>query len=255
MSKKHPRFFRWFLKRTDIMKGPNDAKLDNDIEQLEFYLKGFWPLFKSIFRRKIWRFICYWGWLRFIYRIFIFCFLVSSTYYVTVHYIKPFVSPTSKVIEVKEIYRRNLKSWEEFKLVVGKRESNNNWDTIKGQYHGYFQFGDEAFKACQKTGMNINWWGKDSFLKDSDLQTVYFKALLRLNKKDLKDIINKYDMRDQSFINGTPTESGILMAAHLRGTMAVRMFFVTKGRINSVDGNGTSVKDYIEEFSGYKLDI
>ncbi len=37
--KKHPKIFRWFLKTTDIMKGPNDIKLDQEIEKFELLFK------------------------------------------------------------------------------------------------------------------------------------------------------------------------------------------------------------------------
>ena len=71
------------------------------------------------------------------------------------------------------------------------------------------------------------------------------------NKKKLKKIIDEYCGRE--FKGIYITESGVLAAAHLAGQGNVKKFF-KRGR-EFKDGFGTSMTSYLDNFSGYQLDL
>jgi soluble lytic murein transglycosylase-like protein len=75
--------------------------------------------------------------------------------------------------------------------------------------------------------------------------------LLKTNKKYLRKYIEKYD---GEVVHGVlVTESGLLAAAHLGGAGSVKKWFRT-GKVRK-DGNGVKITNYMEKFSGYKLDL
>jgi hypothetical protein len=49
------------------------------------------------------------------------------------------------------------------------------------------------------------------------------------------------------------TKSGLLAACHLGGFESVKLFLKSNGKINKHDRFGTSIKDYIKLFEGYRL--
>ena len=51
------------------------------------------------------------------------------------------------------------------------------------------------------------------------------------------------------------TESGILMGTHLVGQRKAKKFFESNGKYIPTDRNGTPITEYLEMFSGYKLEI
>jgi hypothetical protein len=75
--------------------------------------------------------------------------------------------------------------------------------------------------------------------------------LLQSNKYILRREIRKYS---GTAINGVYiTESGLLAAAHLAGPGNVKLFL--RDNINVKDGLGTSLVDYLDIFSNYKVKI
>ena len=161
-----------------------------------------------------------------------------------------------EIIEnTKYIFDPELKTYSQLIHDVGKSESNNNWISRRAgsQYVGWFQFGNIAFKECSKHGLDIHKFGLDNFLNSPTAQQLWFEVLLRSNKQYLSDIILKWNYRQIDGIDGTITESGILMGAHLVGHAACRQFFESNGTIIPKDGNGVPITKYIERFSGYTL--
>jgi len=87
------------------------------------------------------------------------------------------------------------------------------------------------------------------FLNSPSLQEAAFVALCAANKYTLKKEIQQNSGRR---IKGVKiTESGILAAAHLGGAGNVKKYLRTFGKRNTRDAYGSSIHDYMKQFSGY----
>ena len=130
-----------------------------------------------------------------------------------------------------------------FKETIAFKESQGQYKKVNSLgYMGKYQFGAETLKT-------IGIHDCDSFLNNPRLQEKAFVALLAKNKWLLQDEIDKYEGR---LINGIKiTESGILAAAHLGGAGSVKKYFRTNGKRYLRDAYGTSVRSYLENYSGY----
>ena len=136
---------------------------------------------------------------------------------------------------------------ENFMQQMAERESNNTVHaTNKFGMMGKYQFHPSTIKML---GYNIS---NKKFLSDSNLQDSIMLANMRLNNKELKFIITRYDGK---VIKGIKiTRAGILAAAHLAGSVHVTEFFNnTDDAIGPQDANGTSVRDYLKMFSRYNI--
>jgi len=67
----------------------------------------------------------------------------------------------------------------------------------------------------------------------------------------LDRIIENYEGRKFKGIH--ITRSGVLAAAHLAGAGNVRKYFADSDMNGRTDANGTSIRDYLQEFNKYKL--
>ncbi|MBC7643167.1 MAG: peptidoglycan-binding protein LysM [Flavobacterium sp.] len=131
-----------------------------------------------------------------------------------------------------------------FKEAVGFKESQGHYNKINSLgYLGKYQFGVQTLKTIGIT---------DSlkFINTPKLQEKAFVALIKRNKWELKDEIERYSGK---IIGGVKiTESGILASAHLGGTGSVKKFLKSNGRNKCSDAYGSSVKSYMKQFSGYE---
>jgi hypothetical protein len=174
-----------------------------------------------------------------------------GVYLSVIIYIEPYLDRALQ-IETREItrqiYNPDLKTATEFIEAVGFRESSGVWDTTN-QYGmlGHFQFDPNTLKAI---GINVS---KKDFLENKQLQIGCFIQLLKENKKTYQKYITQYNYQRIRGVDGVITESGILMAFHLKPADAIR-FFESGGRVGGLgDANGVKIKTYLEEFSGYEL--
>ena len=129
---------------------------------------------------------------------------------------------------------------------IGFRESGNRYDvTNTFGYMGKYQFGKATLKGL---GYNVS---KKEFLNNPDLQEEAMLSLLNHNKEKLQQYIDIYDGKT---INGIYiTESGILAAAHLGGQGSVKRYF-KNGKVFK-DGYGTRITSYMNQFSGYDINL
>jgi hypothetical protein len=136
---------------------------------------------------------------------------------------------------------------EKFLLHIGERESNNTL-TVVNRYGmmGKYQFSPATLRSV--VGDTIT---PQQFLSNAELQDSVMVRYLRDNNKRLGDLISQYD--GTIFKGVRVTRSGILAAAHLAGPNGVRHYFVTSDPYGRRDGNGTSVRDYLETFNMYNL--
>jgi hypothetical protein len=130
-----------------------------------------------------------------------------------------------------------------YKEALAFKESQGQYKKVNSLgYLGKYQFGVETLKT-------IGIYNSEAFLMNPRLQEKAFVALLAKNKWLLQDEIAKYD---GNIVNGVLiTESGILAAAHLGGAGSVKKYFRSNGKRFLKDAFGTSVRSYLEDFSGY----
>lgn len=135
------------------------------------------------------------------------------------------------------------KTYMGFKQALGVRESYGLYKIVNSfGYMGKYQFGKVALKSIGITDTK-------TFLDDPLLQEKAFDALVAKNKWILRNEIRKFEGKR---INGiTITESGIIAAAHLGGAGSVKKFLNSGGQQGFSDGYGTSIRSYLEAFSGY----
>ncbi len=131
-----------------------------------------------------------------------------------------------------------------FKEAVGFKESQGKYNKINTLgYMGKYQFGKETLRTI---GINDSL----KFISNPKLQEEAFVTLIKRNKWELKNEIEKYSGK---IISGVKiTESGILAAAHLGGPGSVKKFLKSNGKKKCSDAYGSSVKSYMKQFSGYE---
>ena len=134
-----------------------------------------------------------------------------------------------------------------FKEALAFKESQGNYFTINSYgYLGKYQFGVPTLEL-------VGVYNGIKFLNDPILQEKVFNVNISRNKwilrRDIKKFVGKH-------IKGTEiTESGILAAAHLAGPGNVQAYLRSNGRIDVMDGYGTSIASYIKKFSGYDVSV
>ena len=135
----------------------------------------------------------------------------------------------------------------DFLRAIARKESSNNYTIVnKWGYMGKYQFGRTTLDALGYSHIT-----NKEFLSTPSIQEEAMMKLLQSNKYILRREIRKYS---GTAINGVYiTESGLLAAAHLAGPGNVKLFL--RDNINVKDGLGTSLVDYLDIFSNYKIKI
>jgi hypothetical protein len=159
-----------------------------------------------------------------------------------------------KTIEIDEVIPSVIerKTLDRFLKDLAMRESSGKWDTINNLgYIGLYQFGDIALKDVGiDDKVTTTKFKENPNIFPPEMQTRAMIDLLKNNKHYTRRV---YDKIGETYNGVEVTESGILAASHLVGAKSVRKYLKSKGKINEKDGNGISVKDYMEKFSGYDL--
>jgi hypothetical protein len=144
------------------------------------------------------------------------------------------------------IVRSQPTELEKFLSHMADRESDNTVHIVnRFGMMGKYQFDPSTIKML---GFRVT---KKEFLTNSELQDSVMVANMRLNNQELNSIIKRYDGK---VVKGIKiTRSGILAAAHLAGPQNVMNFFQNTDWKGRTDANGTSIREYMTTFSGYKL--
>jgi hypothetical protein len=134
-----------------------------------------------------------------------------------------------------------------FQQLLAFKESQGKYNKVNTHgYLGKYQFGLETLKILGIRNTLL-------FLKNSSLQEKAFLANLARNKWELRDEIANYSGK---IIKNIPiTESGILAAAHLGGAGSVKRFLKTNGNRECKDSYGTSIPEYMHNFSGFDTSL
>jgi serralysin len=166
-------------------------------------------------------------------------------------------------------YWMSAGTYSDWLTALGRNESGNNYAfTSSLGYLGRFQFGEEALKAIgfysgdDGTGAIdfIGSWtskaasygvfDKMTFLQSPAAQDAAAHDWFAKIEDDLNSLgLGKYQGQT---IGGTPiTASGMIAGAHLVGVWALKSFLDSAGGIDTRDGYGTPVSEYIHRFGGY----
>jgi hypothetical protein len=126
-------------------------------------------------------------------------------------------------------------------------------ETPGGGYHtvnkygmmGRYQFSPEAIKAV---GIEVT---EQQFLRNKELQDTAMVRLMELNEQELSGYIERYDGRTVKGVK--VTRASILAGAHFAGANGVKQFLTNDNQAGTIDGFGTSLRQYMSYFSNFHL--
>lgn len=136
---------------------------------------------------------------------------------------------------------------ERFMSHMAQRESNNNHRVVNPYgMMGRYQFSPRTVRTL---GFEVS---KEEFLSNPRLQDSVMVTYMRANARDLTIVINQYEGRTYKGVK--ITRAGVIAAAHLVGSGEVRRFFSDPtDMVGRKDANGTSLRNYLEEFNKYNI--
>ena len=160
------------------------------------------------------------------------------------------------------------KNLEAFYSDLGARESGGNYNIInKWGYVGKYQMGEAALVDAGYYKKNNKIYNNDWSGTFTGKDGVYSLNDFRTNKQAQENAQKIYKTKQWGYlkasgadkylgqkINNIPiTQSGLLAAAHLKGTASVMKYLKSGGKENPKDGLGTGVEEYLKRFSGYDV--
>lgn len=137
----------------------------------------------------------------------------------------------------------------EFIEAIGLLESDNTYNVVN-RYGmlGKYQF---APSTIEYLGYDVT---DEEFLNNPDLQDEVMMTYLRGNYVELYDYIMEYD--GKMFKGIDMNTASILAGAHFAGATGLKRFLENASdSIGVVDGNGTSLRYYMNRFSQYTIDL
>ena len=160
-------------------------------------------------------------------------------------------------------------TYSDFLSALGQNESGNNYAfTSSLGYLGRFQFGEEAlqtigFYAGDGNPGAIDFSGgwtsfansfgvydKASFLATAAAQDAAGQAWFAKIYQDVQGLgLDKYIGQTVGGVAVSP--SGLVAGAHLVGVWALKSYLETGGAVNTPDGYGTLVSQYVQKFGGF----
>jgi hypothetical protein len=156
------------------------------------------------------------------------------------------VGTQKKVYIPNGVVRSEPTELEKFLNHMAHRESDNTQHVVnKFGMMGKYQFDPNTIRVL---GYRVT---RSQFLLNDELQDSVMVTYMRSNNRLLDQLIERYEGR--KFKGILITRSGVLAAAHLAGAGNVRKYFADGDMNGRTDANGTSIRDYLEEFNKYKL--
>ena len=184
-------------------------------------------------------------------------FLSVLFFLVSVTCIAPVIDFRLKLSDFRKISEETGGKYHEFEFLrfindLGYSESRNNWLSVNSiGCFGEWQFAESTLRYLGFRKITLRKFRKDPFIFPRELQIGALKALIRVNRLYLTD----YEHYIGHSIKGIViTRSGMIAAAHLGGAGSLMKFLDSGGRINKRDLYGTSISDYLRNFSSYDLD-
>lgn len=153
---------------------------------------------------------------------------------------------TAQRFEVEELPKSKPTPVEQFMRKVAKIESNGNYKVVnKYGMMGKYQFSPSTVNML---GFRVS---QQEFLRDPVLQDTVMYKYMMINYKNLKDLIDRYDGTTRHGIK--ITRAGILAGAHFAGSGNVRLYLLSSAPDDISDGNGTTIRHYMSQFSEFSL--
>lgn len=131
---------------------------------------------------------------------------------------------------------------------IGRIESGNNYRAVN-QFGmlGKYQFN---LNTVRLLGYKVS---ADQFLHNHELQDSVMYTYMVANYRELEPLIARYDGK---IVHGIRvTRAGILAAAHFAGSGGARLYLTSPAQGDMADGNGTTVRQYMSQFSSFQLPI
>ena len=153
---------------------------------------------------------------------------------------------------LEECHAEEVFDYDSYKGRMAELESSSSYKALNRYgYMGRYQFGKSTLKGLRKGGylkISNREMRTKNFLNNPVVQERAMLALTNHNTQVLDNYgLMKYIGQD---VGGVKiTLQGMLSASHLLGPYAVKQFIKSNGKINKQDGNGTTAKDYMEEFA------
>jgi hypothetical protein len=161
-----------------------------------------------------------------------------------------YIKEQRKLYAIAEIERRAYeKEFDEWKKAMAFKESSDNWMAYNSiGCIGSYQFCIATLEGLGFHGITVEKFKRDPSIFSQELQDEALMALIRANELSLK----RFDDYIGTTVKGVLiTRSGLIAAAHLGGVGGVERFLTSSG--NPADMNGTSVKDYMQDFSQFNI--
>lgn len=110
---------------------------------------------------------------------------------------------------------------------------------------GRYQF---SYTTMRAVGINVS---RQEFLENKELQDTAMVRLMMRNEKELYDMIRRFEGRT---IKGVKiTRASIIAGAHFAGPNGVRRYLTNDDELGTIDGLGTSLKQYMRYFADFHL--
>lgn len=110
---------------------------------------------------------------------------------------------------------------------------------------GRYQF---SYATMRAVGINVS---RQEFLENKELQDTAMIRLMMRNEKELHDVIRRFEGRT---IKGVKiTRASIIAGAHFAGPNGVRRYLTNDDEQGTIDGLGTSLKQYMRYFTDFHL--
>ena len=160
-------------------------------------------------------------------------------------------------------------TYDDFFWALGQNESGNNYSFVSSLgYLGRFQFGEEALQAVGFYNGDATWaidfigsftakggsygaWDKFGFLNSPAAQDAAANAWFSKINDDVSTLGLKSYL-GRWIGGGQVTESGLVAGAHLVGVWALKSFLESGGAIDTRDGYGTPVSEYVRRFGDFE---
>lgn len=110
---------------------------------------------------------------------------------------------------------------------------------------GKYQF---SYATMRAVGIDVS---RKEFLESKELQDTAMVRLMMRNEKELHDVIRRFEGRT---VKGVKiTRASIIAGAHFAGPNGVRRYLTNDDELGTIDGMGTSLKQYMRYFVDFHL--
>ena len=147
--------------------------------------------------------------------------------------------------------KENQKQFDAFTTALGKRESNNDWQATNPYgCIGEWQFAEGTLKMLGYKNINRQTFTANPAIFTKEMQRKALEKLVQINLAGLQPYMHYVG----KVINGVKiTKAGLIAGTHLGGIGSVQRYLTSNGQVNVHDANGTSIADYIQAFSQYRV--